>query len=267
MKRRLKENLAVLISSCDKFSDLWKEHIRLYRNNWQGEKIKTYLVTDKETEQFFEDVQIIVAPSDFNFPMRIKYALQYIDAPYILLTLDDYFIINTIKRDELLYLSNRAETENIDYLMLYDRRRDNPYKFSTLDVLEEIGLKKKYAVTLYPAIWNKEFLAKTVKDDLSPWLYEVSLTKSALEAVAVCRFSPAGAFRILDVVRKGKVLHKANRYFKKHGISIGDRPIISRITEWKLAGMDIIDWYAPRWFVKLSKKVAQKMGMQFFSED
>lgn len=267
MRGRLKDNLAVLISSCNKFSDLWKEHIRLYRDNWQGKKIKTYLVTDKKTDQSFENVQIIVAPSDFNFPMRIKYALQYIDAPYILLTLDDYFTITPIKRDELLYLSNRAEKENIDYLMLYDRRRDNPRKFTTLDVLEEINLKEKYAVTLYPAIWNKEFLAKTVKDDISPWLYEVSLSKSALDAGAVCRFSQAGAFRILDVVRKGKVLHKANRYFKKHGISIGDRPIISRVTEWTLAGMDIIDWYAPCWFVKISKKVAQKMGMQFFSED
>lgn len=261
----MNENFSVLISSCDKFSDLWKEHTRLYRENWQGESVRTYLVTDKETDMIFADVEIIVAPSEYDFPMRIKYALQYIDTPYVLLTLDDYFTIAPVKRDDLFYLSNRAEKENIDYLMLYDRRKDDPKKFKELDILEQIDLNKKYAVTLYPAIWNKEFLSKTVKDDLSPWLYEVSLTKTALEKGANCFFSPAGTFRILDVVRKGKVLHKADRYFKKHGIDIGDRPPISYLTEIKLAIIDRLDWYAPKWFVSLLKKVGRKFGMEFYS--
>ncbi len=262
----MNENFAVLISSCDKFSDLWREHIRLYRENWQGESVKTYLVTDKETEASFEGVQIIAAPANYDFPMRIKYALQYIEAPYVLLTLDDYFAVNPIKREDLLYLANRADEEKIDYLMLYDRRRDKPRKFSALDVLEKIDLNKKYAVTLYPAIWNKEFLAKTVKDDLSPWLYEVSLTKTALEEGANCCFSPAGTFRILDVVRKGKILHKADEYFKKHGIDIGDRPKISRLTEIKLAVMDFISWHAPTGFARFLKKIARTCGMKFYSE-
>lgn len=262
----MEENLAVLISSCNKFSDLWKEHIRLYRANWQGVSIKTYLVTDKETDMVFDGVEIIVAPFDYDFPMRIKYALKYISAPYVLLTLDDYFTITPIKCANLLYLSNRAEKDHIDYLMLYDRRKDNPHKFSSIDILEPIDLNKKYAVTLYPAIWNKEFLAKTVKDDLSPWLYEVSLRRIALEEGASCFFSPAGTFRILDVVRKGKVLHKADRYFKKHGIDIGDRPKISRLTELKLAIIDRLDWYAPKWFVSMLKKIGRKFGMQFYSD-
>jgi hypothetical protein len=262
----MKENFAVLISSCDKFSDLWAEHIRLYRENWQGEYVQTYLVTDKKKDISFEGVEIITAPTNYDFPMRIKYALQYIDTPYVLLTLDDYFTINPIKCNDLLYLTDRVEKEKIDYLMLYDRRKDNPQKFSSLDVIEKIDLNKKYAVTLYPAIWNKDFLAKTIRDDLSPWLYEVSLTKTALEESANCSFSPAGTFRILDVVRKGKVLHKAAKYFKKHGIDIGDRPKISRLTEFKLVVMDILDWYAPPWFVGFLKKMGRKFGMRFFSE-
>lgn len=262
----MKENFSVLISSCDKFSDLWKEHIRLYHKNWQGERVKTYLVTDKETDMVLDDVEIIVAPSEYDFPMRIKYALQYIGTPYVLLTLDDYFTITPINCDNLIYLSNKAEKENIDYLMLYDRRKDNPINFCSLDILEQIDLNEKYAVTLYPAIWNKAFLVKTVKDDLSPWLYEVSLTKTALEEGAKCFFSPAGTFRILDVVRKGRVLHKADRYFKKNGIDIGDRPKISYLTELKLATIDRLDWYAPKWIVSLLKKVGRKFGMHFYSE-
>lgn len=260
------ENLAVLISSCDKFSDLWEEHIRLYRENWKGESVKTFLVTDKATDANFEGVEIITAPSDYDFPMRIKYALQFIAAPYVLLTLDDYFTVNNIESKDIFYLADRAYNEKIDYLMLYDRRKDSSRKFLPIEVLEEIDLNKKYALTLYPAIWNKDFLAKTVKDDLSPWLYEVSLTKTAVEEGAKCFFSPAGTFRILDVVRKGKVLHKADRYFKSHGINIGDRPKISYLTEFKLAFMDALSWYAPKKLIGALKKIGRKFGMSFYSE-
>lgn len=263
----MKENLAVLISSCDKFSDLWREHVRLYHENWEGTPIRTFLVTDKETDVSLDGIEIIVAPAEYAFPQRIRYALQYIEADYVLLTLDDYFTIRTIKYDSLMYLVGRAKTEKIDYLMLYDRRKDKPRKFSSLDVLEKIDLHQKYAITLYPAIWHKDFLSKAAKENLSPWLFEVSLTKTAREASANCYFSPAGTFRILDVVRKGKVLHKAARYFQRHGICIGTRPKISRFTEIKLAVMDWISWHAPKRFLRFIKRIGRKLGMNFYSED
>ncbi len=34
--------ISMLISSCDKFSDLWEQHICLYLNNRIGEPISTY---------------------------------------------------------------------------------------------------------------------------------------------------------------------------------------------------------------------------------
>ncbi len=260
-------NLSLLISSCDKFSDLWQWHIKLLNQNWQGEKIKTYLVTDKPTEAKFEGVEIIVAPSEYDFPKRIKFALDYINTDYVLLTLDDYFNIFPINADSISFLLDIAEQEKIDYLKLYDRKKDKPKKFTSIDAIDNIDLSNKYAVTLYPAIWSKSFLSATAREDLSPWLYEVSLTKTANEQKANCKFSGAGAFRILDVVRKGKVLRKANKYFKKNGIDIGDRPLISRWQEFKLKVMDYVDWHFPKWLKRFFKKIAKLFGKKFYSED
>ena len=260
-------NVSVLISSCDKFSDLWETHFRLYRENWDGAPWKTYLVTDKPTDRRFDGVEIIAAGEELDFPMRIRYALEQIDTDYVLVTLDDYFLIEKARAGILSELAERAEREKIDYLMLYDRRKTDPKKYKSPDVLEPIDLTKKYAVTLYPAIWNKDFLYHSVKSDLSPWLFEPSLTGYAREAGANCQFSPAGTFVILDVVRKGKVLRKADRYFKKHGIDIGDRPLIARSTEWKLAIMEQISWHAPKKLFRILKKIAKKCGMKFYSED
>ncbi len=212
-----------------------------------------------------EGVEIIVAPNGYDFPMRIKYALQYIQTEYVLLTLDDYFIIQPVYADKLKMLTKKSIENDIDYLLLYDRRKIKPKHFKSIDILESISLDEDYAVTLYPAIWKKQFLARTVKEDLSPWLYEVSLTKVAYTEKARCFFSPSGSFLILDVVRKGKILHKANTYFEKNGIVIGNRPIISRWIEIRLALMEFIKWHTPKVFFHFIKGIAKKCGMEFYS--
>ena len=259
--------VSLLISTCDKFCDLWDEHIVLLRNHWIGEIWKVYLVTDKQTDRKYEGIDIIVAGEDKDFPMRIKYAAELIDSDFILLTLDDYFIINDIHEEKLHLLVDRANNEHFDYLKLYDRRMTDPRKYEAVDVLYKIDLSRKYAITLYPAIWNRMFLINSVSGDMTAWKYEPSLTDYARDLNANCMFSHAGLFDILDVVRKGKVLSKANKYFKKHGIDIGDRPLIKRSTEIKLAVMDYISWYTPRCVFVAGKRVLKMFGKTFYSED
>ena len=261
------EKGCLLISSCNKFSDLWDEHFLLLKKHWKGLPWKVYLVTDKPTDKYYEGIEIISAGEDKDFPMRIRYAAEKIESDYILLTLDDYFIINEIDSQKLTYLINRAEKENISYLKLYDRRMTNPKKYEPLERLVPIDLSRKYALTLYPAIWERHFLINSVKEDMTPWKYEPSLTRFAQEIDANCMFSHAGTFDILDVVRKGKVLHKADRYFKKNNIDIGNRPVISFFTELKLMVMDMISWYTPRKLFVAIKKVMSKMGWKFYSAD
>lgn len=263
----MQDKLSVLISSCDKFSDLWNENIKAYRKYWRENPCDTYLITDRETKWIATNVNVVVVEGQDDFPLRIKYALDSITTPYVLVTLDDYFLIDPVKNEKIEYLLGRMEKEHIQYLSLYNRRVTKKRQYQPLEMFIPIDLQKKYAITLYPAIWEVDFLKKTIQDDLSPWLYEVSLTKTAIKENANCQASLAGVYNILDVVRKGKVLHKAQRYFKKHGIDIGTRPSISYGTEIKLLLLDIISWYTPKkLFIKV-KRIARKCGMKFYSED
>lgn len=261
------KNISLLISTCDKFSDLWDQHIIQLRKHWKGEMFPVYMVTDKKTPKRYDGVEIIVAGEEKDFPMRIKYAIEQIPTEFILLTLDDYFLINDVYSKKLDYLAQLAKEKNIFYLKLYDRRMTNPKKYEAIDNLIPIDLNRKYAITLYPAIWDKRFLFNSVKKDMTPWKYEPSLTYYAKQENAVCMFCHAGVFNILDVVRKGKVLHKADIYFKRNNISIGDRPKISWWIEIKLFIMDIISWYMPRSIFRAGKRLLKYFGKTFYSED
>lgn len=104
-------NLSVLISSCDKFSDLWNENINAYRKHWKNNKCETFLVTDKNTSWIKKGITLVVAEGQNDFPLRIKYALNQIKTQYVLVTLDDYFLIDDVSNNKLSYLVKRMENE------------------------------------------------------------------------------------------------------------------------------------------------------------
>lgn len=259
-------DLAILVSSCDKFSDLWETHFKLLKKNWPEIKYNIYLVTDKITNKQISDVTIISTDGNLDFPMRIKYATNIIKEKYILLTLDDYFLIHKVNQENISMLLTMVKEKKIDYLSLYNRRFDKEKYFKEIHHIVKIDLNNSYAINLYPAIWDKSFLSYTISDNINAWQYEVTLTDKAKSYQARCAYSQAGVFRILDVVRKGKVLHKANFYFKKNNIEIGDRPINSLMYEFKLGVMDFIFWYAPKPIFITLKKIAKKFGMKFISD-
>ena len=57
----MENNFTVIISTCDKFSDLWDANIQLLNQNWADRNTETFLVTDKPTERKFENVKVIAA--------------------------------------------------------------------------------------------------------------------------------------------------------------------------------------------------------------
>lgn len=258
------DNFCILVSSCDKFSDLWESHFNLFFKYWIGEIPKVYLVTDKKTSWDHKNVDVLVFDGDM--PKRLLQACKSISSQYVLITLDDYFLISETYEERISFLVECAKSNKIDYLRIYDRRYAKKKYHRPLEEIVAIDLGQKYALSLYPAIWNKEFFIKCVDEDLSPWSFEPGLTKKAIQYNANCYYNNSGSFEILDVVRKGKVLHKANSYLKKHNIDIGNRELIQWKYEIKQSVADFIWWYMPKWVYYLSRKLAEKIGFTFYSD-
>lgn len=258
-------DFAIVVSSCDAFSDLWDQHFSHLFKNWSGDLPSIYLVTDKPTTFSTFGVNIMVF--DGEMPLRIKKACELIKEKYILLTLDDYFLVKPTHEDFFSFFIGKMINSNIDYLSIYDRWKTKRYKEEKISQINRVDLDKKYAVTLYPAIWNKVFFEKCVSQNDDPWHFEPRLTKNAKLLNANCFYNTSGVFIILDVVRKGCVLRKANRYFKKNGISIGNRQIIKRRTELFLWSQDFVQHHFPRTISRFVKKIAKLFGKRFYSDD
>lgn len=266
---QLKNNLTMIIHSCDKFSDLWDMHVALLEKNWGERDIPTYVLTDKETSKTYENVSVISAGEGKELSERMAFALPKIDTEYVFVTLDDYLLIKPVSNEIIGELLGIMEKEKLDYLRLFIRpkkatgSRLKPYK-----KIHNVNLENSdYAVNLYVGILRKSFLEKTIKEKKNAWQYEVSLTKIAREVNAKCAMSKNKDFVILDTVRKGKFLNKAYRYIKKHDLYDGDREVNTHWYEFKLGVRTWGARHMPKWIVKMARKFMMKRGHHYYSQE
>lgn len=260
----LSHKLTLMIQTCAGFSDLWAPHFHLLKESWPDCPVRTILVTDSPTNRSFSDVEIRSTGSGMHMPARLAAVLPEIRTEYILLTLDDYFPIHSISTERLSRLVEVMDAEKLDYLRLFS----DPGSFRKLrhTGLYAIDLRENYAVNLYPGIWRRDFLAQTLSVETDIWTYEVSLTHTARRLQARCALSKGGEFRILDVVRKGKLLHRANAYLKRRGLYHGCREVIQWREELRIFVFSTGKRLLPRPAAEWVKAKLRRRGMRFYSD-
>ena len=260
------DRLSIIILSCDNFSDLWDGQVEQIDKYWGNRNIPTYLVTETIMREY-PTVRVITAGKNTEFSERIKQALSYVDSDYVLVTLDDYYLKKTVDEDRIHYLINIMDQDKVDYIRLYKRpMRAQGKKLRQYKKLYEIKNSINYSVNLCVGIFRREFLLGALESPQSPWQLEVSFSAYATNRKARCYVSRYNEYVILDVVRKGKILNKAHRYFKKNGIYYGNREVQSKMYEFKLGVRTFFARHMPLPIVKLGKKVMRKMGKHYFSD-
>lgn len=265
----MSKNMTMLILSCDKFSDLWDGHIKLLEQNWPDRDMETFIVTDTPTDKCYPGIQIINAGADVEWSDRLAYALKQVKTDYVFITLDDYFLIKKVDDQSIVDLMSMMEKENIDYVRLFPRpKKATQEELEGYKGVHRIRTTGDYSVNLYSGIWKKQFAESTVRIPLNAWKFEVSLHKRAEEYGANCAVSLRNEFQILDVVRKGKLLHKSAAYFKKHpGIYEGTREINSWGYEIKLTIQQQVARHLPKWAHTRVKAVMRKLGHHYYSDE
>ncbi len=260
--------MTMLIMSCDKFSDLWDGHVQLLEQHWASRCMKTYIVTDKKSDKVYENVSVLSAGEDKEWSERLKFALDYVNTEYVFITLDDYFLIEPVVNEKIDKILSIMATDKYDYIRLYLRPQcPRNAKISKYGEFYNINTQDRYSVNLYAGIWRKSFMMKVIREPKNAWQFEVSLPNVANSLGAKCAMSNNKEYVILDVVRKGKLLHKAARYFKKHDIYHGNRDIISIWYEIKLG---IRTWgirLMPKCVAIWARDFMIKRGHHYFSQD
>lgn len=160
-------NFSIIISTCDKFSDLWDAHVQLLNQNWADRNVETFLLTDKPTDRKFKNITVVAAGEGTEITERLQTVMPMIKTEYVLFTLDDYFLTEKISTEAIKEDISIMEKQRIDYLRLFVMTRKSLKNRKAKEVEPGIFVLDNnagdYIVSLYAGIWKKNFMEKTLK--------------------------------------------------------------------------------------------------------
>ncbi len=223
-----KDIMAMLVLSCDKYSDLWDDFFNLRDKFWPDCPYKWYVVTESK-DYSREGVEIIKCGSDLNWAGRFRKAVIYANTPYIGLYLEDYFISETVDTRIIERLLQIMEENNVTLINTSDvfyRSINQPNKQYFAEHLIKIPNNMMYGISTESAIWEKNYLLEKIGDkDYSAWQFEIDRCNEARSekgfgGLNLCDERMPFHVSIDPVVIQGKFYPRAKKYFKKKGYEI-----------------------------------------------
>ena len=262
------DKLAMLVLSCDGYSDLWDDFFNLRDKYWADCPYKWYVVTESKDYQR-KGVEVIKCGKELNWAGRFRHAVNYINTDYYGLFLEDYFITDPIDSkliEELLNIMSRYDVSLLNMSDVFGTIVNSSEKYYVHDHLIKIPNNMLYGVSTASAIWRHDYLiAKLGDGDYSAWQFEVDRYNEAQSekgygGVLLCDDRMPFHVSKIPVVTQGMYTPAAIRFFKKKGVEINKagRKVMS---EWQYF---IFSVKLKLSNVKVGKKFLRWVGATFF---
>ena len=212
----LKDRLAILVVSCDKYSDLWKPFFSLFWRFWPDCPFDVYLLSNN-INPAIPQVKSLLVGDDISWSDSLQKGVSLLKEDYILLFLDDLFLRESVNTKEVLEVFSWAVESDINYV------RMNPMRNKPDESLNDsIGILSKgviYRTSTVVSVWKKNVLLDLLKDGESAWDFEFY---GSIRSDKYDRFyaSWKDCFPITNAVIKGKWCKEAVRRLKSLGIEI-----------------------------------------------
>jgi len=219
---KINNKCSIIVSSCDKYSDIWEAFFTLFFRYWPDCPFKIYLISGTK---IYPDsrVSVILVGEDKQWASNIRAALQEVDTPHLLYLQEDYLFKSTIDTKRIMNLLDVAMKHNTSCVRLVPAPAPDMALAQRPD-LGEITKGKLYSVSLQAAIWKKDTFESLLVDGETAWDMEINGSKRSL-AVAEPFF---GVYdKALDypdrtAVLRGRWLYDAIELCQKEGIKIDE---------------------------------------------
>lgn len=177
MQKNINTNLdlSILVVGYDGYYDVWT-HFAFFINKFWKDRPKTYLATSLLEPQY-ENIEIIKAGDNSEWSMKAKNALDKINTKYVLLLLEDFFILDYIDNNQIDEAIKFIKNNDIKFYRLSNQSFCKYFvkgkKLNNKNYLRIITDKTDYALNLQAAIWNKEYLKTLIgNENYNGWEFE-----------------------------------------------------------------------------------------------
>jgi hypothetical protein len=220
---------AVLVPSCDAYSDLWAPFFALFWRFWPDCPFPVYLGANAGT---FDHPRVIALPSNqgTNWANRVREHVAAVPTPYVLLVLEDFFWRRPTPTGEVLSLLQALRRLDGEMLRLTNRPPPD-HRVPGYPAIGRIDPGAPFRASTQAAIWRRATLLHLLAPGESIWEFEVGGSRRSDQW-------PDGFYSTWDqvlpyayhVVEKGKWFRHEARRFARMGIGcdFAARPVMTR---------------------------------------
>lgn len=171
----LKDNVTLVVNTCDSYSDLWELFYLALGEYWPNRTITMLYNTEQKVELGFSASNCILHQSQAkHWGERLIETLDDVETDYVLMVCDDFIIEDHF--DEALLeqaLNWMDKNKDISVFYLDDLKLEAKQGVTSYDGFELISDKVEFRLNTAPGLWRKEDLRLYTGKEDSPWAWEV----------------------------------------------------------------------------------------------
>ena len=232
-KRRYRiNNIALIVLSCDNYSDLWPIYISQFEKNWPDCSFDKYISTNflSAKSASFHDIKIGKDNSWSDGVLKTLYFLKD-KYDYVFIALEDLILMDKVDNNKFSKIVSEFIKLDGNYLK-FIRKPKPTNKFNVL--FGEIKPGSLYRPTCVYALWKIETLIELLVENENAWEFE------RFGAVRSDRYTGFYVlyndfFKVSNTVVKGKWVPKEKKQIANLGYNIDkNRKSLSRLESIKL---------------------------------
>lgn len=205
--------IAILVISCDKYSDLWESCAKVFNKNWPECPYDKYLASNlKEFNN--HGFTSILTGEDKTWSIGLKIALTILEKKYqyVFTLVEDYFFIEKLNNIYMTKMFDSFVLAEGNFLRLFKVLRPQ-IRFHN-DYFGVLLNNAPYRQTIAFALWRINTLKEILKDDENAWEFE---KKGVIRGFTFDKFFCVykNPFRVLNVVIQGKLVPKNYKILQK----------------------------------------------------
>jgi len=239
---------AILVASCDKYSDLWPAFFALFERFWGDCAFPVYLASN--TVAFSGGrVRTLLSGPDRSWSDSLAAALRALPAEYVMLLLDDLFLCRRVNNQELVERFRWLGERKGNCLRL----NGSPPPDRLLD--GETGVVSPgtlYRASTVLSLWKREVLLGLLVPGESAWEFEIagSVRSDAHAGFYATRTARLG---VVNTVIQGKWEPAALARVRSLGVEpdLSRRQVMTRVEQARLALLRVRTWglnrFPPQW--------------------
>lgn len=181
----VKDECTLLVMSCDKYHSAWYPYFSLLQKYWPDHPEKIVLSTETISSYCFSNLSIecITSEPKATWSSRLKSCLEGIQNDFIIFSLEDYFLQDTVKNERieecLHYMKN-----NRDVAVCRLFNNSDPEDDLGAEVIRDFYIADRnvgFRLETQFALWNRKILLSFIDESESPWEFEAKGSKRIID--------------------------------------------------------------------------------------